>query len=148
MQREGSLASMVSSENIHAKRYVNMIMGTVMLCGRPEQLKNASEIDYKRVHAVSESGSFRSEPEYLKVPYIGQEAYRIQLEQAKELQKELLAKREESLKKLALLEGRMELLNREAEVEIRYRLDRMETYLNLQERKKQLSEEVKKGSYR
>lgn len=46
------------------------------------------------------------------------------------------------------MKAEWELLNREAEVEIRYRLDRMETYLNLQEQKKQLSEEVEKGSYR
>lgn len=141
---EGSLASMVSSENIHAKRYVNMIMGTVMLCGRPEQLKMYRKSITRECMRYQNQVVSVLHPNTYKVPYIGQEAYRIQLEQAKELQKELLFEQDVSVKKLSCLEDRMKLLNREAEVEIRYRLDRMENYLNLQQRKKQLSEEVKK----
>jgi len=81
---EGTLAEVVTSKNIWARRYINMILGKVHRCTRYQDLKKypvsiTKECMRYQNHVVS-----AIRPEIFETPYIGAEAYKIQLEQCKE----------------------------------------------------------------
>ena len=120
---EGTLASVVTSKNPYARRFVNMVLGKVQMCGRYEDLKKYPVSITRECMKYQNRVASAIRPEIFRVPFIGQNAFKVQLEQAKTERKEL-----ESL--VGELEGRLENLERvtgflsvEDETDIRYRLD-------------------------
>ena len=108
---EGTLAEVVSSENRFARAYADYILGRVVRCEDVTELKQ-HEISITRDcmkyqgHVLS-----RINPEIYRTPYLGQDAIRIQLQNA---EKELALNREKKTfleKAIAAGEERIGLIN-------------------------------------
>lgn len=119
----GSLASMVSSKNKYAKRFVNMVLGKVQMCERYEDLKQYSTAITKECMKYQNRVASAIKPEIFKVPFIGKNAFKVQLEQARvqraALSETILAD-EQRLEQMDYL---LVPLSTEADVDIKYRLD-------------------------
>ena len=120
---DGTLASVVTSKNRYAKRYINMILGKVMLCDRYEDLKKYSISITRECMRYQNRVASAIKPEIFSVPFIGSLALKVQLEQAIKKRAELnnevteLENRLESMKQVVIS------LNTEADIDIKYRLD-------------------------
>lgn len=120
---EGTLANVVTSQNIYAKRFINMILGKVRMCERYDELKQYPTSVTRQCMKYQNRVASAIRPEIFKVPFIGKNAFKVQLEQAKE-QKQILdgaLAREEG--RLADLGDIEEPLSAEEDVDIKYRLD-------------------------
>lgn len=80
---EGSLASMVESKSIYAKRYINMILGKVHMCDRFEDLKKYEVSITANCMRYQNHVASAIKPQIYEQPFIGQNAVKIQLEQTK-----------------------------------------------------------------
>ncbi|MDD3168995.1 MAG: SbcC/MukB-like Walker B domain-containing protein [Eubacteriales bacterium] len=117
-----SLASMVDSKNIYAKRYVNMILGKVHVCERVEELKRYDVSITANCMRYQNHVASAIKPGIYEVPFIGKNAVRIQLEQAKEKLENLNIQNKEQQKRESSIKDTMELLDSEADVDVKYRL--------------------------
>ncbi len=78
-----SLAYVVKSENRYAKAYIDYLLGRVMRCDRVEQLKE------HRIAVTADCMLYQGyvvrniDPKLYRNPYIGQNAFRMQIEQIK-----------------------------------------------------------------
>lgn len=119
----GTLAMAVTSKNKYARRYIHMILGKVHLCERYEDLKKYPISITKECMRYQNRVASAIRPEVFGVPFIGNHALKVQLEQAKK-QKNIL---DESIsgmeKRLSGLNDAFALLGTEADVDIKYRLD-------------------------
>lgn len=122
----GSLAEVVTSASIWAKRYVNMVLGKVHMCQKYQDLKlypvaiTRQCMRYQN-HVVSAIKS-----EVYETPYIGAEAYLRQLEQCRR-QQEALQEQEAALEeKISQLEFVTKPLDTAADVDLKYRLPALE----------------------
>ena len=120
---EGSLATVVTSENKYAKRYINMILGKVHMCAHYRELKNYKTSITKECMKYQNNVAGAIKPGIFETPYIGQNALKVQLEQAR-------ASREEIQEQLVQLHDRLEQLafvlkplETEHDTDIKYRLD-------------------------
>lgn len=110
-----SLAACVTSESIYAKYYTNMVLGKVTCCEREEQLKlyevaiTPTCMKYQN-HVVSAISS-----KIYEVPFIGQEAHKIQLEQEKKRLEEYEKNIVEHSQRLATLKSVMSCITVEHE---------------------------------
>lgn len=120
---EGSLASVVTSANQYAKRYVNMILGKVQMCERYEDLKKYPISITKGCMRYQNRVASAIRPEVFNVPFIGKNAFKVQLAQAKEeralLEREILAQE----KRLKDMQSVFVPLSTDADVDIKYRLE-------------------------
>lgn len=120
---EGTLATKVTSENKYAKRYINMILGKVYLCEHYADLKNHKISITKDCMKYQNHVASAIKPAIFETPYIGQNAVRVQLAQAKErrekLQEELIALQKEVARLAAILGT----LGTEYDTDIKYRMD-------------------------
>lgn len=119
---EGSLASMVTSKSIYAKRYINMILGKVHMCQRVEELKNYEVSITANCMRYQNHVASAIKPQIFERPFIGQNAIRIQLEQAKEEQKELKAEVDGEKLRLVNIEKTLIPLDTEEDVDIKYHI--------------------------
>jgi len=120
---EGSLATVVSSPNVYAKRFINMILGKVHMCSHYSELKKyptsiTSECMKYQNHVAS-----AIKPVIYETPFIGKNAFKVQLEQAKQKQGELKAL-------IGMLEGQLRQLDdviaplaTDVDTDIKYRVD-------------------------
>ena len=123
MAPEGSLATVVSSKNKYAKRYINMILGKVQMCDHYRDLKNYKTSITKECMKYQNNVASAIKPAIFETPYIGQNALKVQLEQAKQKQGEMkkqLAEMQERLKQLTFV---LEPLSTEQDTDIKYRID-------------------------
>lgn len=88
---EGSLASVVDSRDIYAKRFVNMLLGKVMLCDRYDDLKKYSTAVTRECMKYQNRVANAMKPKTYEVPFIGSNAVRIQMQQAQEMKGALAA---------------------------------------------------------
>lgn len=120
---EGTLATKVTSENKYAKRYINMILGKVYLCEHYADLKNYKTSITKDCMKYQNHVASAIKPAIFETPYIGQNAVRVQLAQAKErrekVQNEWIALQQE-LTRLGAILGT---LGTEYDTDIKYRMD-------------------------
>ena len=119
---DGSLAEVVSSRNVYARRYINMVLGKVQRCDSYQELKkyNVSitrECMRYQNHVVS-----AIRPEIFRTPYIGAEAYKIQLELKKKELQGIKALIRENQDDIAVLRNFSPYLETEADIEIKYSL--------------------------
>ena len=123
---KGTLAEVVTSKNIWAQRYINMILGKVYRCNRYQDLKKYSVSITMQCMRYQNHVVSAIRPEIYETPYIGSEAYKKQLEQCRNRKKIL----EENLK--ALKERRENLgfvvdpLSTTNDIDVKYRLKSLE----------------------
>ena len=139
---EGSLATVVTSKNKYAKRYINMVLGKVMMCEHYSQLKKYKTAITKECMRYQNHVASAIKPEIYRTPYIGQNAIRVQLEQAtlqlQGLVKQLLQKQEIQHK----LEELREPLAWDTETDIKYKVDVLTELKNLAAQMQQCKENI------
>ena len=128
---EGSLAQVVTSGNKYAKRYINMVLGKVMMCDHYSHLKKyktAITIECMRYqnHVAS-----AIRPSVFEIPYIGKNAVRVQLEQAKIKSREIEDQLKEKKRILENLEELLGPLSTETDTDIKYRVDVLTEWKNV-----------------
>lgn len=82
---KNSLASVVDAKNTWARRYINMILGSVQLCENYQELKNYDAAITKQCMKYQDHVVTAILPETYETPYIGALAYQKQLEQCKQM---------------------------------------------------------------
>lgn len=119
----GTLASVVDSKNKYAKRFINMILGKVTMCERYSDLKRYRTSITKECMKYQNRVASAIKPEIFSVPFIGKNAFKIQLEQAK-AQKEALEKHIKAAgEQQKMLESMLNPLSTEPDVDVKYRLE-------------------------
>ena len=117
---EGTLATAVTSKNLHARRFVNMILGKVQMCQHYDQLKRYRTSITKECMKYQNQVASAIKPSIFEVPFIGKKAFRIQLEQTEAQYRLLDEEIKADEKRLAELAWMAEPLNAEADVDIKY----------------------------
>lgn len=139
---EGSLATVVTSKNKYAKRYINMILGKVMMCNHYSELKKHKTAITRECMRYQNHVASAIKPDIFETPYIGKNAIRVQLEQVSlklsEIKKEL-----DYQKKISdNLEELRKPLSKEAETDIKYRVDVLTELKQLAEQMKKCRENI------
>lgn len=80
----GSLATVVTSKNKYAKCFINKLLNKVVLCESEKELKKYSTSITKTCMVYKNNVVKGIDPRIYKSPYIGAEAYKVQLAQSKE----------------------------------------------------------------
>lgn len=120
---QGTLATAVSSQNPYACQFINMILGKVHMCGHYSELKNYPISITKECMKYQNHVASAIKPAIFETPFIGQNAVRVQMEQAikeRERISEGIGKLENQMGELTYV---MEPLGVEADIDIQYRLD-------------------------
>ena len=120
---EGSLAAVVTSENKYAKRYINMILGKVHMCAHYRDLKNYKTSITKECMKYQNNVASAIKPAVFDTPYIGQNALKVQLEQARKKREEIKEQLMQNHTRLEQMEFVLEPLETEHDTDIKYRLD-------------------------
>ena len=123
----GTLAEVVTSQNKYARQYSNMILGKVQMCERYEDLKKYSISITKGCMRYQNRVASAIKPEVYRVPFIGKNAFTVQLVQAEEELRKLSETMENQEKQLAGMKELLGLLSTECDVDIKYRLDVIST---------------------
>lgn len=117
-----TLASVVTSKNMWARRYCNFILGKVHLCNKAEELKKYPTSITKECMRYQNRVMMAIRPEVFATPFIGVRAFKVQLEQAG---KELNMVTEELRRlgeQMIQLEYVLQPLGCEADIDIKYRV--------------------------
>ena len=141
---EGTLASVVTSRNPYARQYSNMILGKVQLCERYEDLKKYPNSITKGCMRYQNRVASAIKPEVYKVPFIGKNAFKVQLIQAEEEYGKLEEFLEKQEKQLADQKKISELLSTDCDVDIKYRLDVTGTLKNVKASMEKCEENILK----
>lgn len=120
---EGTLASVVTSKNRYARRYINMVLGKVMLCDRYEDLKKYPVSITRECMRYQNRVASAIKPEIFSVPFIGKQALKVQLELEKKKCDQLSKIISELETRRKAMESVIDPLNTETDVDIKYRLD-------------------------
>ena len=123
----GTLAEVVTSQNKYARQYSNMILGKVQRCECYEDLKKYSISITKGCMRYQNRVASAIKPEVFRVPFIGKNAFNVQLVQAEEEFQKLSEAMENQEKQLAGMKESLGLLSTECDVDIKYRLDVIST---------------------
>ena len=123
----GTLAEVVTSQNKYARQYSNMILGKVQRCECYEDLKKYSISITKGCMRYQNRVASAIKPEVFRVPFIGKNAFNVQLVQAEEEFQKLSEAMENQEKQLASMKESLGLLSTECDVDIKYRLDVIST---------------------
>ena len=129
---QGTLATVVTSKNKYAKRFINMILGKVQMCERYSDLKKYPTSITKECMKYQNRVASAIRPEIFNVPFIGKNAFKIQLEQAKEKRTELEEVMKQTQKQWEDLESMLVPLSTEHDVDVKYRLAILTTLLRIQ----------------
>lgn len=141
---EGTLASVVTSRNPYARQYSNMILGKVQLCERYEDLKKYPNSITKGCMRYQNRVASAIKPEVYKVPFIGKNAFKVQLIQAEEEYGKLEELLEKQEKQLADQKKISEFLSTDCDVDIKYRLDVTGTLKNVKASMEKCEENILK----
>lgn len=120
---EETLASVVTSKNRYARRYINMVLGKVMLCDRYEDLKKYPVSITRECMRYQNRVASAIKPEIFSVPFIGKQALKVQLELEKKKCDQLSKRISELETRRKAMESVIVPLNTETDVDIKYRLD-------------------------
>lgn len=120
---EGSLASVITSKNKYAKRYINMILGKVHMCAHYRDLKNYKTSITKECMKYQNHVASAIKPAIFETPYIGQNALKVQLEQARKKREEVTEQLIKIRIRLEQMESVLKPLETDHDTDIKYRLD-------------------------
>lgn len=140
---EGTLAQAVSSKNKYARRFANMVLGKVCMCRRYEELKKYPTSITRECMKYQNKVASAIKPEIFSVPFIGKNAFKVQLEQAKKkraLLEDELRKVEEQLEQLNYT---VKPLSTESDIDVKYRLEVLTRLFHSQNMIKKCRENIK-----
>ena len=120
---EGSLATVVASGNKYARRYINMVLGKVTMCDHYSHLKKYKTAITRECMRYQNHVANAIKPAIFETPYIGKNAIRVQLEQAKVKSRELDSQVKEKQNIQQKLEELQKPLSTETDTDIKYRVD-------------------------
>ena len=120
---EGSLATVVTSKNKYAKRYINMVLGKVVMCDRYQDLKKYKISITRECMRYQNHVASALKPSTFETPYIGQSAVKVQLEQARAKSSELKGQLEQLGGRIETLSQVLPPLSTEYDTDIKYRID-------------------------
>lgn len=120
---EGSLAAVVTSGNKYAKRFINMVLGKVHRCSHYSELKKYSTSITRECMKYQNHVASAIKPVIYETPFIGKDAFRVQLEQAKRQREELKSLLERLAEQEEQLDYVMKPLTTEMDTDIKYRVD-------------------------
>lgn len=139
----GSLAEVVTSKSIWAKRYINMVLGKVHMCQRYQDLKQYPVAITRQCMRYQNLVVSAIKPEVYETPYIGAEAYLRQLEQCRKQQvsfQEQERRIQERIEQLAFVSKP---LDTTADVDVKYRLSALEEKWKHESKLKECREAMK-----
>lgn len=119
---EGSLATVVTSKNKYAKRYINMILGKVIMCDNYQDLKKHRISITKECMKYQNHVASAIKPSVFETPYIGQSAVKVQLEQSQQKSLKLKEQLKELDNRIGMLQSVLEPLSTEHDMDIKYRI--------------------------
>ncbi len=122
---EGSLASVVTSKNKYARRYINMVLGKVMMCDRYQDLKKHKTAITRECMRYQNHVASAIRPEIFSTPYIGQNALKVQLDQARVRSGNLKLELKKLTERMDGMNQILEPLSTEFDTDIKYRMDVM-----------------------
>lgn len=120
---EGTLATVVSSQNRYASRFINMVLGKVHMCGHYSELKNYPISITKECMRYQNHVASAIHPSVFGTPFIGQNAFRVQLEQASKERARISEEIGMLERQIGELSYVMEPLSVDADIDIQYKLD-------------------------
>lgn len=120
---EGTLAQTVTSKNKYARRYINMVLGKVKMCQRYEDLKKYSTSITRECMRYQNKVASAIKPEIFRVPFIGKNAFKVQLEQAEKKREVLNEELEMLQEKIKNLDFAADPLLTGEDVDVKYRLE-------------------------
>ncbi|MDO4804680.1 MAG: SbcC/MukB-like Walker B domain-containing protein [Lachnospiraceae bacterium] len=123
----GSLAEVVTSGNVYARRYINMLLGKVQRCDSYQELKKYNVSITRECMRYQNRVVSAIKPEIFRTPYIGAEAYKVQLQIKKDEMQNLRVAIRGMRDDQRSLEGYLPLLDTDADVDIRYGLASMDS---------------------
>ena len=123
---EGSLAECVTSKNIWARRYANMVLGKVHCAGSYQELKQYPVAITRQCMRYQNHVASAISPKIYEKPYIGAGAVAVQLEQAREEKRKLEISIENHRSEQAHLDRMTKCLNADIDREVRYNLASLE----------------------
>lgn len=129
---EGTLATVVSSPNQYASRFVNMVLGKVQMCEHYSDLKNYSISITKECMKYQNHVASAIKPAIFETPFIGQNAVRVQLQQALKEREQISEEIDKLEKQISELTYVMEPLSVDSDIDIQYRLDVLSRIRNIQ----------------
>lgn len=129
---QGTLATVVKSKNKYAKRFINMILGKVQMCERYSDLKKYPTSITKECMKYQNRVASAIRPEIFNVPFIGKNAFKIQLEQARQARTELEKAMKQAQEQREALESVLAPLSTEDDVDVKYRLAVLTTLSRIQ----------------
>lgn len=129
---QGTLAAIVTSKNKYAKRFINMVLGKVQMCERYSDLKKYHTSITKECMKYQNRVASAIKPEVFSVPFIGKNAFKIQLEQAKSKRTELEQVIKGTQEHLDYLKAMLSPLSTEHDVDVKYRLVVLPKLLRIQ----------------
>lgn len=119
---EGSLATVVTSKNKYAKRYINMILGKVVMCDNYQNLKKYRTSITRECMKYQNHVASAIKPSIFETPYIGQAAVKVQLDQARQKSFKLKEQLKELDDRIEMLQSVLEPLSTEHDMDIKYRI--------------------------
>ena len=119
----GTLSSVVTSKNKYALRYVNMVLRKVVLCDRYEDLKKHPISITRECMRYQNQVASALKPEVFRVPFIGKQAYKVQLALLKQQYAEIDQRIRHLDAQLTDMESVFVPLSTDADTDIKYRLD-------------------------
>lgn len=123
MAPAGTLATVVTSKNKYARRFIHMVLGKVKMCERYSDLKKYQTSITKECMKYQNRVASAIKPEIFSVPFIGKNALKVQLEQAKEERKELDSRMKSAKEQWEALNSMLPPLGSEHDVDVKYRLE-------------------------
>ena len=119
---EGSLATVVTSKNKYAKRYINMILGKVVMCDNYQDLKKHRTSITRECMKYQNHVASAIKPSIFETPYIGQAAVKVQLDQARQKSHKLKEQLKDLDDRIEMLQSVLEPLSTEHDMDIKYRI--------------------------
>ncbi len=120
---EGSLATVVSSPNAYAKRFINMILGKVRMCSHYSELKKYPTSITRECMKYQNHVASAIKPVIYETPFIGKDAFKVQLEQAKRKHEEFKALLGDLKERERQLDFVISPLATDVDTDIKYRVD-------------------------
>ena len=118
----GSLATVVESKSIYAKRYVNMVLGKVHMCKRVDELKQYPVSITANCMRYQNHVASAIRPEIYTTPFIGKNAFKVQYEQALQKKEDLNRQKIECKDRMTHMEVTLQWLEWDDDTDVKYRI--------------------------
>ncbi len=139
---ENSLADVVVSKSTDAKRYINMILGNVIRCTNVSELKEHKTSITPTCMMYKNNVARAINPKIYKTPYIGEDAYKYQLEQAKANLNILLSEINVLKENISIVTNIIKIINKLKLENLREKCDVLKRIVDISNKVSTLKEEI------